>query len=371
MAGFGSLVPDVMPFGAGTPQEVGEMPPNILDKILQHLISSTATLPQRTIDAAAGSTPGLRREDYTDNPNASQPNAPLYNAAGETALTMMGGSSAVPAEANSLRAGIKAYHGSPHDFDRFDLSKIGTGEGAQAYGHGLYFAEDERVAKSYRDALTAQPRLRFPQHPELAASQQAYNDAHSAANSAIFGTEENLKAAIAARNTANEKLQQIKYEPLPAHLSGKMYEVNINAAPEHFLDWDASLANQPEEIRKLLGLRMADSTNFGGPLMKSDVVRGYFPPEKKGVDLYKTAGMGGGPYTLDIKERAAKRLAEVGIPGIRYLDQGSRIAGEGSRNYVMFNDKLIDILRKYGVAGLPAAEAAGVAFGGPPQSEGM
>src|SRR5258706_8248564 len=33
---------------------------------------------------------------------------------------------------------ITAYHGSPHDFDRFDLSRIGTGEGAQAYGHGLY-----------------------------------------------------------------------------------------------------------------------------------------------------------------------------------------------------------------------------------------
>ena len=42
------------------------------------------------------------------------------------------------------KAGIRAYHGSPHDFDRFDMSKIGTGEGAQAYGHGLYFAENER-----------------------------------------------------------------------------------------------------------------------------------------------------------------------------------------------------------------------------------
>ena len=58
--------------------------------------------------------------------------------------------------ANALRTSpkLKAYHGSPHDFDRFDLSKIGTGEGAQAYGHGLYFAEKEAVARSYRDSLT-------------------------------------------------------------------------------------------------------------------------------------------------------------------------------------------------------------------------
>ena len=50
---------------------------------------------------------------------------------------------------------ITAYHGSPHDFDQFDSSKIGTGEGAQAYGHGLYFAESEPVAKGYRDKLSS------------------------------------------------------------------------------------------------------------------------------------------------------------------------------------------------------------------------
>ena len=32
--------------------------------------------------------------------------------------------------------GANVFHGSPHKFDAFDASKIGTGEGAQAYGHG-------------------------------------------------------------------------------------------------------------------------------------------------------------------------------------------------------------------------------------------
>jgi hypothetical protein len=36
---------------------------------------------------------------------------------------------------------LTVYHGSPHKFDRFDASKIGTGEGAQSYGHGLYLAK--------------------------------------------------------------------------------------------------------------------------------------------------------------------------------------------------------------------------------------
>jgi hypothetical protein len=64
------------------------------------------------------------------------------------------GAGAAPAEENALNAGIRAYHGSPHKFDKFDISKIGTGEGAQVYGHGLYFVGNEGVAKRYRDVLS-------------------------------------------------------------------------------------------------------------------------------------------------------------------------------------------------------------------------
>src|SRR5215472_5232639 len=49
---------------------------------------------------------------------------------------------------------IRAYHGSPYAFEKFDPAKIGTGEGAQAYGHGLYFAGSEAVARNYRDKLS-------------------------------------------------------------------------------------------------------------------------------------------------------------------------------------------------------------------------
>ena len=56
------------------------------------------------------------------------------------------------------RRGITAYHGTPHDFDKFSMDSIGTGEGAQAYGHGLYFAESEDVALGYRDLSLCQRR---------------------------------------------------------------------------------------------------------------------------------------------------------------------------------------------------------------------
>ena len=47
-----------------------------------------------------------------------------------------------------------AWHGSPHDFDKFDLGAIGTGEGNQVHGWGLYFAKDKKVSKQYKDVLS-------------------------------------------------------------------------------------------------------------------------------------------------------------------------------------------------------------------------
>lgn len=49
---------------------------------------------------------------------------------------------------------MTAWHGSPHDHDGFDSSKIGTGEGAQAYGSGLYFSSVREIAEHYRNSLS-------------------------------------------------------------------------------------------------------------------------------------------------------------------------------------------------------------------------
>src|SRR5690606_28647154 len=51
------------------------------------------------------------------------------------------------------------YHGSPYQFDKFSTDKIGTGEGAQAYGYGLYFSSKEQVAKWYAEQLGRAPML--------------------------------------------------------------------------------------------------------------------------------------------------------------------------------------------------------------------
>ena len=49
---------------------------------------------------------------------------------------------------------IKAFHGSPFKFAKFSKKAIGTGEGAQAFGHGLYFTDSKDIGKHYRKATT-------------------------------------------------------------------------------------------------------------------------------------------------------------------------------------------------------------------------
>src|SRR5574343_527293 len=68
---------------------------------------------------------------------------------GLSGLAMMTGLLQGTKVAPIIRNAIKVYHGSPHKFDKADSSKIGTGEGAQAYGHGLYWAESPVVANAY------------------------------------------------------------------------------------------------------------------------------------------------------------------------------------------------------------------------------
>ena len=52
------------------------------------------------------------------------------------------------------QTGAVVWHGSPHKFDKFDSAHIGKGEGAQAYGHGLYLADSPAVAKGYQATTT-------------------------------------------------------------------------------------------------------------------------------------------------------------------------------------------------------------------------
>lgn len=253
---------------------------------------------------------------------AGKAGLPAVNAIEEGLLGFAPG---MPAAAGNFLAdefgGMKLYHGSPHDFDKFSMDKIGTGEGAQAYGHGLYFAENEGVARGYRDTLSG----------------STGNAQHTMLRKVMGGTTPDRVLPAMQRIypgiTAND-IARLTREMETVPSPGRMYEVDVNANPEDFLDWDAPLSAQPQDVRWLAKDNKAnlaargvflDDTTPGG-----HVVQALKPEEYQGYN----------------------------IPGIKYLDAGSRGAGDGSRNYVVFDENLINIVKKYGVAG--AATMLGV-----------
>jgi hypothetical protein len=239
---------------------------------------------------------------------------------------------------------ITAYHGSPHTFDRFDMSKIGTGEGAQVYGHGLYFAENEDVAKSYRDALSLDAGFSYRGRNGLTRDQLAEEI------TAEYGNKY-LDNVTTPRGVADSVMDELIYGPAKRKLGpertamrekllsdiqrtdpGSMYQVQINADPADFLDWDAPFGQQPKKVQ--------------------DAIRYAFGPQPENAMI--------GGNTMDKpREMHTRLMQEKGIPGIKYLDQGSRGAGEGSRNFVVFDDKLINILKRYSwVPGMAIPAAA-------------
>ncbi len=265
---------------------------------------------------------------------------------------LIGGMAALPLPP-AVKKGIRAYHGSPHSFDKFSMDKIGTGEGAQAYGHGLYFAEGEGVAKSYRDTLTksgtegAQRRLKAANGD----IEKAIADAQKRAAMYRSGGADSYASAI------EEDLRFLeKYKQTGEWTPGHMYEVNIDADPEQFLDWDKPLSEQPESIKKAYesylttpAARRADKS-LGGAIARKE---GQFA-NPTGKDFYGAVYEATPSIGTTERAKVTKTLQQAGIPGIKYLDAGSRAKGDGSRNYVVFDEKLISIVRKYGIAGASA-----------------
>jgi len=266
----------------------------------------------------------------------------------------------------STAPGVRAFHGSPYDFERFDIGKIGSGEGAQVKGHGLYFAEHEPVAQTYRDKLggnityqgektRSYPVANLPPDQqaihnvtqgmwELASREGVPGDPAAAiaaerqralADAAYHQTQGSARDADYAGEVAAQ-IDRLKPEDF-AFDRGHMYEVNIGAEREHMLDWDKTVGQHPDAVRdKLLDMGYGD--------------------RQRGAEVYAHLASGPGG---DVG--ASQQLQDAGIPGIRYLDQGSRAGGQGTSNYVVFNDNIIDILRKYGIAGLIGGGAAAVA----------
>jgi hypothetical protein len=299
------------------------------------------------------------------------------------------------------KAGIEAYHGSPYDFPaerelqfddprdvpifdqdisifdgrayqpidapvpegarviqefplgRFDSSKIGTGEGAQAYGQGSYLAGNEDVARGYRDQLT-KPRVQSAQR----LLDKSGNDVDLAIENAKKEIDR-LKSLDLTPETGSstrerlissqeEKIAELTKLKNTGQMSkGSMYKVNIDADPDELIDWDELIDEQPKKVMDKL--QSAD----------------WWPYAEEGI--YDIAGARGeNPTGADLvrwleqdgQEYAAEALEDLGIKGVKYADAFTRHKPKDKRsnNYVIFDPRIIEISKKYGIS-IPLASA--------------
>ena len=136
--------------------------------------------------------------------------------------------------------GIRAYHGSPHSFNEFDIAKIGTGEGAQAYGHGLYFAENEAVARDYRNKLaTGKIEDVKPDDEAIAAIKPKWDELTAQLRTEFIQSNQRRTPRTEAiqnqLNALNANAVDDTLARKPWLTKGSMYEVNIAANPDAFL----------------------------------------------------------------------------------------------------------------------------------------
>jgi hypothetical protein len=351
----------------------------------------------------------------------------------------VGGPMAMLGDDGTLKQGILAYHGSPHTFGQFDISKIGTGEGGAAYGKGLYFAEHPETAGSYRPSF--EDVFKDPEGKQVktwSGLENYQNDAMRALinyksfdkarnyfeNSKVWqaGTD---PTAIDYYNKALGAVDELEKQGYHVGPAGSKYRTFLNVDPNQLLDLDQTIGNQPHlhdalhdariEMPRLgkEGIaRLQDMAQFGSPAEQE------FAGHQLAY-IQRVLSNRGFEYKPDTISQMEK-MRDAGIPGIKFLDQRSRpsaatqqfidmwggnrekalrdaqrmlaqamqhtpesfapneffneaaLEGERNywrntvhdltkpqtRNYVLFDDKTIDILKRYGMGGLGGAGLA-------------
>lgn len=244
-----------------------------------------------------------------------------------------------PTDPNILHQ--SAFHGSPYKFDKFSLEHMGNGEGAQAYGYGLYFASNRAIAEFYRQTLapgdtsySVDGKTQFSGTPQQSDPRESviYAVANGADIAKIADQYEEQgadPAFVDGVRAAVEALSGKKIERVESQ-RGQLYEVNIPEDDEYLL-WDKPLSEQPEKVRAAMTQYYEGSEKNISSMTGQDIYRDF----------------AGGNIGGRNAELASKDLNRLGISGIKYLDGSSRDKGEGSFNYVIFDDSAIEILQTY------------------------
>lgn len=248
---------------------------------------------------------------------------------------------------------LTVYHGTPHTLPptannplgEFDASKIGTGEGAQAYGHGIYVAESPDVAKQYSKDRSYVGKFLNNDSQNIIwdakrIAQEAL-DVHGKDAESHLGKV--LKANSRSKNPdqllANKEIenaiQLIKNNEITK--KGNLYTVDLpDEKIDQMLDWDKPISQQPIDAQKVL------REMWGRTTKSFQQIDPNADPTISQLHYLYSQHKGGNSVAV------AQELKAAGIPGIKYLDSGSRGTGAGARNFVVFpgEEKSLKILKR-------------------------
>jgi hypothetical protein len=250
---------------------------------------------------------------------------------------------------------MTAWHGSPHDHDGFDSSKIGTGEGAQAYGYGLYFSGAREVAEGYRIALTSNAaKKQFDVAAALAAAK--WFKSGMVVDGTTYYSRMDLQDDIAKQNLSSmhmpDDVRQVFADKL-SERNGRLYKVELAPEPDEYLDWDKPLSEQSEKVREaLIRAGVIVDGKYGDGFGATPMFPGWstFTGESIHRRIVNREFEKQREVTAAARKRAEQAASEylqsIGIRGIRYLDGSSRSAGNGTSNYVIFDSADVKITAK-------------------------
>ena len=268
----------------------------------------------------------------------------------------------------------KAYHGTPYDFERFDIGKIGDGVGDQVHGWGLYFAQDRQISENYKEVLGAASG-------EVSIGGKVYTmddegDWYTGRSDWSFGEQveyvEPLSYALDAMDVEKNKTDAIK--SLQERIDGvakktastEKYIADLKAAIKILEEGDAEYKNpsrlleveipesdvmldeqkkyydQPEKVQQALN-DMFEALFSSGPFSDNiyaehkayiNDLENFDNLSGRGVYELLSAGLGS-------DKEASLKLKEYGIEGITYVGQ------KDGRCFVVFDDKAVDIIERY------------------------
>ena len=218
----------------------------------------------------------------------------------------------------------------------------------------MYFAENRDVGVVYKEGLA-------PDVHRIGKVDSAYTAAAKDLMENGYSFEQAREAIKKAFPEGSAQDLEVALHTEYGNMAN-LYNVDLNVTSDELLDWDAPLSGQSEAVKAKLkpivddiaATETPDDFNLdyvsGEELYQRLVTKTRAEQDKYYSQTQRQAL--GRPPLPSPEELVSKRLNEAGVSGIRFLDAGSREVGEGTRNYVIFDDALIDIKQRMNRGGI-------------------